>query len=83
MALEVRPKDQRDPQKVAAGRAGGYATWAPDRRHTVRLDELRPAERALVVALVDGLRAAEAARAQADLAIVEAAGAADGAADES
>jgi hypothetical protein len=43
---------------VEAGRHGAAKRWGPGRR-TVRLDDLTPDERRLVLALVDGARAAE------------------------
>jgi hypothetical protein len=49
----------KDPQKVAAGRAGMRARWGPPRRLNLR--DLTPAQRELVLALVEAHRIANAA----------------------
>lgn len=46
----------KDPRKVAAGKAGMRARWGAEPR-VVRLDELTPPQRRLVVALVDAAKA--------------------------
>jgi hypothetical protein len=46
----------KDPIKQAAGRAGARARWEGDRR-TVRLGELTPEQRRLVLALVAAAKA--------------------------
>jgi hypothetical protein len=51
---------EKDPVKVAAGRAGAAVRW-PERRH-LRLDELEPAVRAAVHALITADIAAKQAR---------------------
>lgn len=51
---------EKDPAKVAAGQAGARARWGDERR-IVRLDELPPEQRRLVVALIEAARAAKAA----------------------
>lgn len=52
----VTPKN---PAKVAAGRAGALKRWGPPR--VVRLDELTPDQRRLVLAMIEAARAGKAA----------------------
>jgi len=57
---------QADPVKARAGRLGAAARWRdPANRRMVRLDALSPAERALVVALVDAAEKKKAAPGEA------------------
>jgi hypothetical protein len=46
----------KDPTKVRAGTIGAYRRWGPEPR-VVRLDDLTPPQRRLVMALVDAARA--------------------------
>lgn len=50
--------DSKDPVKVAAGRRGAQKRWGDP--GVVRLDELTPAQRRLVLALVDAAKAEQA-----------------------
>lgn len=45
----------KDPRKVRAGSLGARARWRGDRR-VVRIDDLSPEQRRLVLALVDAAR---------------------------
>ncbi|HEY8869648.1 MAG TPA: hypothetical protein VIM30_09670 [Candidatus Limnocylindrales bacterium] len=45
----------KDPIKVRAGKIGADTRWGPEPR-VIRLDELTPPQRRLVVALVDAAR---------------------------
>jgi hypothetical protein len=49
----------KDPRLVAAGKAGMLARWGPAR--VVRLDELRPEYRRLILAMVEAAKAAAVA----------------------
>lgn len=44
----------KDPKRVAAGQKAALARWGDKR--VLRLDELTPAQRRLVLALVDALK---------------------------
>lgn len=44
----------KDPKKVAAGQKGAATRWGEPR--VVRLDELTPAQRRLVLALIDAAK---------------------------
>lgn len=50
--------DAKNPKKQAAGKKGADARWGEPR--VVRLDDLTPAQRRLVVALVEAAREANA-----------------------
>lgn len=50
-------KDNRD-LAVAAGRRGAAARWARGPRRVVRLTDLTPEQRRLVLALIDAVRTA-------------------------
>jgi hypothetical protein len=50
----------KNPSRVTRGRLGAVARWGPEPR-VVRLDELGPAQRRLVLALIDAAKR-EAAR---------------------
>lgn len=50
----------KDPKRVAAGRKAAAARWGEAR--IVRLDDLTPAQRRLVLALVDAAKEANEAR---------------------
>lgn len=52
---------EKNPAKVAAGRAGMAARWGPPRR--VRLDDFDPDERLAILAAIEAKRAAKRARA--------------------
>jgi hypothetical protein len=53
--VDSRPKD---PVKVRVGRLGGLKRWADGaNRRQVRLDELTPSQRRLVMALIDAAKA--------------------------
>lgn len=46
----------KDPKRVAAGKKAAHARWGEAR--VVRLDELTPAQRRLVLALIDAAKEA-------------------------
>lgn len=50
----------KNPKKVEAGRKGAEARWGVPR--TVRLDELTPAQRRLVLALIEAAKESNAAK---------------------
>lgn len=50
----------RNAAKVRAGRAGAKARWGEGPVKVLRISDLTPAQRALVVALVEAARAAKA-----------------------
>ena len=52
------PETVKDPQKVHAGRLGALKRWGEPR--VVRLDEMTPDQRRLVLALVDAAKKAPA-----------------------
>jgi hypothetical protein len=54
------PRGRKDPAKVAAGEKGARSRWGPPR--VVRLDDLTPEQRRLVLALVDAARSSEGAQ---------------------
>ena len=47
--------DEKDPTKVAAGALGAQKRWGP--RRVVKIGDLSPAQRRLVLALVEAARA--------------------------
>jgi hypothetical protein len=49
---------EKNPAKVAAGRAGAASRWGPPR--VVRIDQLTPEQRRLVVALIEAAKAGKA-----------------------
>lgn len=51
----------KDPVRVAAGLVGAHRRWGEQPR-VVRLDELTPPQRAIIIALVDAHKSANAAR---------------------
>ena len=55
-----KPVAERDPQKRRAGAAGAEVRWPVERRVSVRLDELTPEQRGLVLSLVAAAKAAKA-----------------------
>ena len=57
--VTLAPTRPKDPAKVKAGNAAALARWGPDRK-TVRLDELTPEQRRLVLALVEAAKSAGA-----------------------
>jgi hypothetical protein len=62
MAEATTRRYQYDDRQLAgrAGRLGARARWGPPR--VVRLDDLSPEQRRLVLALVDAARAGQAAK---------------------
>ena len=48
------PPEERDPQKVAAGKASAEKRWGPKR--VVRLDDLTAPQRRVILALIDAAR---------------------------
>jgi hypothetical protein len=51
----------KDPVKVRAGQLGAQKRWADHAARTVRLDELTPEQRRLVLALVEAAKSGEKA----------------------
>jgi hypothetical protein len=49
------PPELRDPQRVAAGKAGMLSRWGPPR--VVRLDDLTAPQRRVVLALIEAAKA--------------------------
>lgn len=58
------PAPVKNPLKVEAGRVGARRRWGPPR--VVRLDELSPEQRSLVLALIAATKKASAAAESAD-----------------
>lgn len=54
----------KDPRRVAAGKAGMRARWAGHAPAVVRIDDLSPEQRRLVLALVEAARSNEEAAAE-------------------
>ena len=48
------PQQERDPQKVAAGRASAAKRWGPPR--VIRLDDMTAPQRRVILALIDAAK---------------------------
>ena len=54
--MAARAAAPRSPGKVYAGRSGAIARWHGHAKKTIRIDDLRPEQRRLVLALIQAVR---------------------------